>query len=121
MIQTTFLLKVKFPEYCSGLEIFAHSEYELIETDGNGLKTDPDYPQETGSKRSASLTKRISLNAAKAKRARGDNDENENNPDVFQCEICGDKYDSQEKLSKHLASNKVWNDGACFKCAKSEL
>ena len=38
----------------------------------------------------------------------------------FVCEICGDSYDTVEKLTKHLSSNKVWNQGACFKCPKCD-
>ena len=36
----------------------------------------------------------------------------------YVCEICGDSYDSIEKLKKHLNSTKVWNQGACFRCPK---
>ena len=53
-------------------------------------------------------------------------DEDDNDQDLecesetFECKICGDSYDSEEKLKKHLQSNKVWNGGTFLKCAKCQ-
>ena len=53
-------------------------------------------------------------------------DEDDNEQDLecenetFECKICGDSYDSEEKLKKHLQSNKVWNGGTFLKCAKCQ-
>ena len=65
------------------------------------------------------MVKRI---ANRANRAREDRQAKRAKPSTsdgdYVCEICGDSYDTEEKLRKHLKSIKVWNQGACHKCPK---
>ena len=80
------------------------------------------YMLKRGGKRtSGGKPKKMRLEGFKMEEDDDDNEQDlECETETFECKICGDSYDSEEKLKKHLQSNKVWNGGTFLKCAKCQ-
>ena len=82
-------------------------EYDVIRYDDmSDDEADMNITRDSMVKRIAKRARQTSSKSAKKSKS------------SYECEICGDSYDSVEKLKKHLNSTKVWNQGACFRCPK---